>query len=60
MFSSKTMEDFMNVNFGEWLNELKIGRLKKSILMDVHVYNERINKKLNIKVHKTFAWLMLS
>ena len=33
MFSSKTMEDFMNVNFGEWLNELKIGRLKKSILL---------------------------
>ena len=28
----KTMEDFVNVNFHEWLNELKIGRLKKSIL----------------------------
>ena len=27
------MEDFMNVNFGEWLNELKTGRLKKSVLM---------------------------
>ena len=27
------MEDFVNVNFREWLNELKIGRLKKSILL---------------------------
>ena len=25
--------NFVNVNFREWLNELKIGRLKKSILL---------------------------
>ena len=56
MFSSKTMEDFMNVNFREWLNELKIGRLKKINSDDkCWIFMYIMSEKLNIKVHKTFA-----